>query len=135
MATVTPVKPVKGKNFESKRDRKKRRKGIVRAALANRVADVKITAHDRAQFYRTLREKKLRRREIAQHMQLLADMVADLHNTVRRQANRYNCDPFIADEALSQANAVKPKAQAIADDYARLSRQKIYFGEAERGAA
>lgn len=134
MATITPVKAGKPTNFKSKSERKRVRKGLVRAAISNKVTDAKMTSEDRIRFYRTLREKKLRRRELALEMHRLHELLEDLHRVTRRQTQRHPCTQHVAEDAVEATGNVRSKTNAVADDYQRLSRQKIYFGEAERAA-
>lgn len=123
------AKDSKVTNFKSKAERKKIRKGIVRAAVTNKIADAKVESQERIAFYRRLREMKLRRREIARQMQDLTELVGELRAVVSRETSRRPHDEMLADDVKSLLNSGKSKSQSVADDYHRLSRQKIYYGE------
>ncbi|MEU6133238.1 hypothetical protein ABZ805_29020 [Saccharopolyspora sp. NPDC047091] len=116
-------------NFKSKKDRKAARKGVIRGTVSNAIADAKVDSQERIAFYRRLREMKLRRREIARQMQNLSELVTELQMVVRTEVSRKPHDPIQAEDFASLANTARAKSQGVADDYHRLSRQKIYYGE------
>ncbi|MFC7650293.1 hypothetical protein ACFQX6_65675, partial [Streptosporangium lutulentum] len=107
MATTTarksaarPIAAVKGNNFESKSVRKARRKLLVRGAVGNVIADARMAKEDRAEFYRNLRQIKLKRRQLSKEMDKLAGMTEGLLRSVQHFANR---NPEFTSRSLDEA--------------------------------
>jgi hypothetical protein len=138
-------RPVRDANFVSKRERKQVRKSMVRAYLANRVAEARVGAAERAEFYRNLRHMKLRRRKIAAEMHVLGDMVAGLHREITRTVDRYNTRSSSSDvegtrllrevqrsgdEARELAKAAQTSVATAADEFQLFAQRRIYFTEA-----
>ncbi|WP_410666435.1 hypothetical protein [Amycolatopsis sp. lyj-84] len=121
----------KGANFQPKRVRKQIRKGLIRAAVTNKIADVKVSAKERAQFYRQLRELKQRRRTIAAEFARLSTMVDGLQRGVYHVEDRY---PGVSAGLLEEASLLVKTARAAvsstADEMQAFSRRKVYFTEA-----
>lgn len=137
-ATMPPVKAVPGANFASKRERKQVRKGLVRAALANRVAEVRTGAAERAAFYRRLRHMKLRRITIAKKMASLVVSIEALQQQLRRVEDRNDLAGKTAaekkalndlDAALDLGRAAAGSIQAAADEWQLFAKRKIYYTE------
>ncbi|MEV7014108.1 hypothetical protein [Streptosporangium sp. NPDC051022] len=130
MATAAkprPIRPV-GTNFEPKRIRKAKRKMLVRGALGNIVADARMGAEDRAEFYRNLRMIKLRRRHLAKEMATLAGMVQGLVGSVQNVGNRnpeFNARSL--EEARDQVKAAYTSVSVAADEFQLFSRVRVYY--------
>lgn len=133
MATATTarrpaVRAVKGSNFEPKRVRKARRKMLVRGALGNIIADANMAREDRAEFYRNLRQIKLRRRHLAREMATLADRTRDLLTSIQHVGNRYpDFKGRSLDEAREEAKAAYTSVSVAADEYRVFSRVRVYY--------
>jgi hypothetical protein len=137
-ATIPPVKAVPGANFASKRQRKQVRKGMVRAALANRVAEARTGAAERAAFYRRLRHMKLRRIAIAKSMVGLSISVEALQQQLRRVEDRNNLTTKTVaekkaladlDEALDLGRSAVGAIQAAAEEWQLFAKRRIYYTE------
>jgi hypothetical protein len=125
-----PAKAVPAANFASKRERKRVRKSMVRAALANWVATKRGEAAERAEFYRNLRRLKLRRIEIAKAMRVLAIGVEGLQQQLRRVEDRNpSFDLKVLDEALDLGRAAVGSTEAAASEWELFAKRKIYFTE------
>jgi hypothetical protein len=133
VATRTgPVRAIgtKGTNFEPKRIRKARRKLMVRGALGNLVADARMAKEDRAEFYRNLRQIKLKRRQLSKEMDKLAGMTEGLLRSVQHTANRH---PEFAsasrslDETRELAKAAHTSVSVAADEFRVFSRVRVYY--------
>ncbi len=123
-------RPVRDANFQTKSQRKRVRKSMVRAYLANRVGEARVAARDRADFYRTLRLKKLRRREIAKSMRALAVSVAGVQQQARRVEDRNpHLDLKSLDEVFDLGRAAVGATEAAASEWELFSRRKIYYTE------
>lgn len=120
---------VRGANFETKSQRKARRKRQVAGLMANRVADARIGFEDRMTFYRKLREMKLRRRAIADAMRRLAVTAAALQREVSRAADRGRAPSLqcCVDEALGLTKEAAVSAAVAADEFYAFSRSRIYY--------
>lgn len=119
-------------NFQPKRQRKAARKPSVRAALANRSADMKNAYAERAAFYRNLRQMKLMRRAIADEMANLVTNVDGLYRSVQRLEDRNRevaFDYAYSREALGLVNQARASVAAAASEYHAFSRRQIYFVE------
>jgi hypothetical protein len=137
-ATVPPIKVVPGANFASKRERKRVRKSLVRAALANKVAEVRTGAAERAAFYRRLRHMKIRRMAIAKKMVALSVSLAALQQQLRRVEDRNNlAGKTVAekkaladlDAALDLGRAAMGAIEAAAEEWQLFAKRRIYFTE------
>jgi hypothetical protein len=143
-ATAPPFKAVRGANFASKRERKRVRKGLARAALANFVAEARTGAAERAEFYRRLRHMKLRRMEVAKKMVALSITVGALQQQLRRvedrgvlmsgaktAAEKAAERKMLADldAAMDLGRAAMGAVQAAAAEWQLFAKQKIYFTE------
>lgn len=124
------VRPVKGVNFESKRDRKAVRKGLIRAAVSNKVADARADAKARMEFYRNLRELKMKRRMIAQELSTLAVLVIGLVRDVQHAEDRYvEIDLGLCDEARALSKKAAAAVVVAADEFFVFSRKKVFYTE------
>jgi hypothetical protein len=137
-ATASPFKAVPGANFASKRERKRVRKGLVRAALANKVAEVRTGAAERAAFYRRLRHMKIRRMAIAKKMVGLSISVGALQQQLRRVEDRHcMATKTVAekkvvadlDAALDLGRSAMGAVEAAAEEWQLFARRRIYFTE------
>jgi hypothetical protein len=137
-ATVPPIKAVPGANFASKRERKRVRKSLVRAALANKVAEVRTGAAERAAFYRRLRQMKLRRMAIAKKIVALSVSVGALQQQLRRVEDRNNlAGKTVAekkaladlDAALDLGRSAMGAVEGAAEEWQLFAKQRIYFTE------
>lgn len=117
---AVPRKPVAGANFVPKRERKRVRKSMVRAYLANRVAEVRVGAAQRAEFYRNLRMMKLRRIEIAKGMVVLSAMVDALQSRLESLGDRI--EGSVAPTRTEDERMVLKQLLATADETADLAR-------------
>lgn len=123
--------PLRDANFLPKRERKRIRKSMVRGYVANKVSDARIGAKERAEFYRNLRQLKMRRRKIASEMAVLADMVSGLRREVSRTGDRSrNVDIRFVDEAHDLAKVAESSVGAAADEFHTFSRARVWFTEA-----
>lgn len=124
-----PVRAVGGSNFEPKRVRKARRKVLVRGMVGNIVADARMGAQDRAEFYRNLRMVKLRRRHLAKEMATLAGMVQGLRDSVQNAANRRPDlrDSAVFDEARQLVKEAYTSVSVAADEFQLFSRVRVYY--------
>ncbi|MEU7776242.1 hypothetical protein AB0C44_33430 [Micromonospora taraxaci] len=119
---------VRGANFETKSQRKARRKRQVAGLLANRVVDARVGFEDRMTFYRKLREMKLRRRAIADAMRRLAVVVNALHREVGRIDDRGRAvNTRLVDEALGLTKEATIASAVAADEFYAFSRSRIYY--------
>ncbi|QWF86077.1 hypothetical protein [Amycolatopsis sp. CA-230715] len=137
----TKARPVSGANFErrtsgsAKSVRKQVRKGLVRAAVTNKIADKRMAARERAEFYRNLRQLKMRRRKIADKMARLTVVAQGLLNEVQHVEDRYiGVDAGLVDETRMLAKAALSSVSAAADEWHTFSRKKVYFTEAVAAA-
>jgi hypothetical protein len=137
-ATAPPIKAVPGANFASKRERKRVRKSLVRAALANRIAEVRTGAAERAAFYRRLRHMKIRRIAIAKKMVDLSITVGALQAQLRRVEDRNNLTGKTVaekkaladlDAALDLGRSAKGAVEAAAEEWQLFAKRRIYFTE------
>ena len=142
--TAASGRPVRDANFLPKRERKVIRKGLIRAALSNRVAEARVGAAERAEFYRNLRLMKVRRRAIAKEMFVLVAMVDGLTRQVDRVGDRLDHRPTqtpeeqaaekalvaAVDEALDAGQAAERAVSAAAGEFQEFSRRKIYYTQA-----
>lgn len=117
------------KGFSSKQARKKYRKGLIQGALKNKVADVRVGARQRADFYAQLRHMKLRRHEIAKEFQHLGTAVEDLQRDVRKLADRQGVNRSGVDECVAALLKVRSNVTTVTDDYRSLAHKKIFYGE------
>jgi hypothetical protein len=126
---ATPLRT--GANFQSKRQRKAARKALMRGWAPNAVADWRVKSRERAEFYRRLREMKMRRRKIATEMVVLASMVTGLRREVTRLGDRNEdvIDTRVLDETLGKVKTGEAAAATAADEFMLFSRRKIYFVE------
>lgn len=123
--------PLEGANFAPKRERKQIRKSLIRAYVSNKVGEARVGAQERAEFYRNLRQIKLRRRKIAQEMAVLADMVGGLGREVHRVADRHReVDSSYLEEANSLVKVAMGSIAAASDEFWSFSRARVWFTEA-----
>jgi hypothetical protein len=127
--TARPIRAVSGNNFEPKRVRKARRKALLRGTVGNIVADARMGAQDRAEFYRNLRMIKMRRRHLAKEMATLAGMVQGLRDSVQNVANRRPDlrDSAVLDEARQLVKAAYTSVSVAADEFRLFSRVRVYY--------
>src|SRR5687767_8907502 len=126
-------------NFLPKRERKAIRKGLVRAALANRVADIRIGAAARAEFYRNLRLMKMRRILISKQMFVLEEMVSGLNRKLDRTADHLSRGSVrtaeeklalsVADDALGAGQVAERAVWQAAGEFSMFAKRKIYYTE------
>jgi hypothetical protein len=121
-------RPKSGANFQPKRIRKQIRKGLVRGYVGNKVADARVAARERAEFYRNLRLMKMQRRKIADQMRILATMIEGLRRDVTRVGDREpNVDMSLVEQAGALAKVADSSIAAAAEQFHSFSRKKIYF--------
>lgn len=143
MATkkVSTLRPAAGANFQPKRVRKAERKKLiskksVRGVLTNKVADARLAAAERAEFYRNLRQMKLVRRKIATEMATLATMVAGLQREARRVMDRYSdVDAGLVEEAVHIVKQANAAVSTAADEMYTFSRKRVFFTQVAGVAA
>jgi hypothetical protein len=121
---------IRGANFETKSQRKARRKRQVAAYLANRVVDAQLGVKDRAGFYRRLRQVKLRRRAIAKEMLRLSVYVDGLRREVGRVDDRgwLPGNPRLVDECQALTREAAAGVGVAAAEFEIFSRSRIYYG-------
>lgn len=131
---VTALRPEKGANFQPKRVRKAQRKKLISKRslvgdVRNKVVDARLTARERAEFYRNLRHIKVARRKIAKEMSKLATMVDGLQREIRHVGDRYRyaVDSGVIDEAMRIAKKASGSMSAAADEFEAFSRKRVYF--------
>jgi hypothetical protein len=124
-------RPVKSATFETKSQRKARRKRMVTAAMANRIVDARLDAGDRISFYRRLREMKLRRRAIAACMAQLSISVTALHREVARDQDRVFDTAIrrLVDEAAALTQEAAKNVGYAAAEWHVFSRARIYYAK------
>ncbi len=138
---VSTLRPAAGSNFQPKRERKAARKKLiskksVRGTLTNKVADARLSAAERAEFYRNLRQMKMARRKIASEMAVLATMVEGLQRETRRVMDRYNdIDLGLVEEALHIVKKANAATGTAADEMHAFSRRRVYFTQVAGVAA
>jgi hypothetical protein len=121
-------RPKAGANFQPKRIRKQIRRGLVRGYVGNKVADARVAARERAEFYRNLRLMKMQRRKIAAQMKILATMVEGLRRAIGSVADRErDVDMALVEQAASLAKQADSSVGAAAEQFHSFSRKKIYF--------
>lgn len=143
MATkkVSTLRPAAGANFQPKRVRKAERKKLiskksVRGVLTNKVADARLAAAERAEFYRNLRQMKMARRKIATEMATLATMVAGLQREARRVMDRYSdVDAGLVEEAVHIVKQANAAVSTAADEMYTFSRKRVFFTQVAGVAA
>ena len=143
MATkkVSTLRPAAGANFQPKRERKAARKKLiskksVRGVLTNKVADARLAAAERAEFYRNLRQMKMARRKIATEMATLATMVAGLQREARRVMDRYSdVDAGLVEEAVHIVKQANAAVSTAADEMYTFSRKRVFFTQVAGVAA
>ncbi|GAA0432386.1 hypothetical protein Aca07nite_19480 [Actinoplanes capillaceus] len=142
-AKAAPTRAVPAANFTSKSERKRVRKSLVRAAMANYIAEKRSAHRERAEFYRRLRSMKTRRRAIAKLMFGLLVSVNVMEQQLRRVEDR---NPFVGsqqsadeklftrllDEAMELGRAASGSLVAASAEWDSFARRKIYFTEAVR---
>ncbi|WP_433308084.1 hypothetical protein ACQP2F_46485 (plasmid) [Actinoplanes sp. CA-030573] len=142
-ATATPLRPARGSNFTSKSERKRIRKGMIRAYVSNKVADARVGAANRADFYRRLRQMKQRRIDIARAMAVLAGMVeaasskagtlpALIDNiNAKTPAQKKTVNELYAsvDETVSAGHAAAKSTSAASDEMGAFAKRRIYYSE------
>lgn len=130
--TMRGRKPARDVNFAPKRERKAVRKSMIRAALANKVADVRSGARERAEFYKNLRQLKMARRSIAAEMAKLAVMTSGLMDEVRHVEARYpdGVPLGLLDETALLAKNAHASMSTAADEMATFAKKKVLFTEA-----
>lgn len=118
----------KVRNFESKSARKARRKSIVRAYLANKVADVQVSAQKRGEFYRQLRMMKMNRHRAAAAIRQLGPAVEELKAQVIQWGRRSDyADADYVDTAVRLLNKASRDATENAAEYANFAQERIYY--------
>jgi hypothetical protein len=123
--------PARGANFQSKSVRKRIRRGMIRGYVGNKVADARVASRERAEFYRNLRQMKMRRRKIAAEMAVLAEMMTGLRREIGRVGDRNrNVDMRYVEEALMLAKTADSSVSTAAAEFYAFSRRRIYFTEA-----
>ncbi len=123
-------RPLRDANFLPKRERKAIRKGLVRGYVANKVADARLGAAQRAEFYRNLRQIKLRRIEIAKNFQHLADRLISLYEREQRLEDQVGgIDIKLLDEAIDAVAAAWKAVNEAASEFASFARQRVYYTE------
>lgn len=138
---VSTIRPAMGSNFEPKRVRKAKRKKLIskkslRGELINRVADARLSAAERAEFYRNLRQIKVSRRKIATEMATLATMVAGLQRETRRVMDRYSdVDAGLVEEAVHIVKQANAAVSTAADEMYTFSRKRVFFTQVAGVAA
>lgn len=138
---VTALRPTAKANFEPKRVRKAQRKRLIskkslRGELNNRMVDARLSAAERAEFYRNLRQLKMARRKIAAEMATLATLVAGLQREARRVGDRYDdVDAGLVDEALHVIKQANAAVSTAADEMHAFSRRRVYFTQVAGVAA
>jgi hypothetical protein len=131
----SPVRPVKDANFTPKRARKAERKrlirkGVMRGHVGNAVADARMSARERAEFYRRLRELKQRRRKIADEFAVLVSITAGLQRDAQHVLDRHpDVDAGLLDEAMLLIKRAHASVGAAADEMQAFSRRKVFFIE------
>ena len=121
-------RPLRDANFVPKRERKALRKSMIRAYLANRIADARNGAADRADFYRNLRLMKMRRRAIASEFSALEDMVGNLLAAVYKVADRNTeANPRLVNEAIDETKVALSSVSTAADEFHLFSRRRMYY--------
>ncbi len=152
MATATAKKSVKkvttlrpaaeGANFQPKRVRKAQRKKLISKRslvgdIRNKAVDARLTARERAEFYRNLRQIKLSRRKISKEMATLSLMVHGLQRDIRHVSDRYYhvVDVGLIDEAMHIAKQANAAMAAAADEMQAFSRKRVYFTQVMGAAA
>lgn len=127
---------VKSANFESKNQREARRKHLVsqktgiRGKAANVVAEKRLSAKERAEFYRNLREIKMRRRQIAKHMSSLERMVEGLQSDIIHIRDRYDgLDESKIDEALALTKKANAAVGVASGEFYVFARRRVFFTE------
>uniref|UniRef100_UPI003F493B3A hypothetical protein n=1 Tax=Amycolatopsis sp. CA-290885 TaxID=3239925 RepID=UPI003F493B3A len=124
------VTPVKGVNFEPKRVRKQVRKGLIRAAVTNKVADARAASRARMEFYRNLRTIKMNRRRIADELAVLDVMMRGVLRDVQHVEDRYTyADLGLVDEVKAQVKAACSAVEGAADGHEAFARRKVYYTE------
>lgn len=130
VAKRAPAKAVPAANFASKSARQRVRKSMLRAAVSNWAAEKRMSAKERAEFYRNIRRMKLRRRMIASGMRDLAISVEAMQQQLRRVEDRHpDFDLKILDEALDLGRAAVGSTNAAAAEFELFAKRKIYFTE------
>ncbi|MFC3386916.1 hypothetical protein ACFOHP_33915 [Couchioplanes caeruleus subsp. azureus] len=115
-----------------KAQRKAVRKSLIRAALANRLADRQLAKQERVEFYRNLRLMKMRRWEIAKAMGVLAAMLAGMQQQLRHveDRNEGTLNIKVVDEVFDTARAAMVAVETAATEFELFARRKIYYTEA-----
>lgn len=138
---VSTLRPAAGANFQPKRVWKAERKKLIskkslRGALTNKVADARLAAAERAEFYRNLRQMKMARRKIATEMATLATMVAGLQREARRVMDRYSdVDAGLVEEAVHIVKQANASTATAADEMYTFSRKRVFFTQVAGVAA
>lgn len=119
--------PTRKATFESKSERKRKRKRLIRGYVRNVVADARINHAERAAFYKRLRVMKIRRRQIAADLRNLAIELDGVVGEVRHVEDRYRIHYGLIEEPLGLAKQAATAASAAADEFYAFSRAKIFF--------
>lgn len=144
-ATATPFRASARSNFQSKSERKRIRKSMIRAYVSNKVADVRTAAAARADFYRRLRQMKERRILISRQMAVLASMVDSasskastlpaLVDPIESHAKTPAQKKVIKDlydsidETVSAGQAAAKSMSGAAEEMAAFATRRIYYPE------
>jgi hypothetical protein len=119
--------PERKATFESKSARKRRRKALIRGHVKNAIANGRINHRERAAFYKRLRVMKIRRRQIAADLRILAIELGGLVREVRHVEDRYQIHHGVIEEPLGLAKQAATAADQAADEFYAFSRNKIFF--------
>lgn len=135
-STTRKSSNVKTANFESKSQREARRKRLVsqktgiRGKAANMVAEKRLSAKERAEFYRNLREIKMRRRRIAKEMAVLERMMEGLQSDIIHVRDRYEgLDESRIDEALAITKKANASVGVASGEFYTFARRRVFFTE------
>ena len=126
--------PAKDANFETKSERKKRRKGMIRGALnvrgaiSNAISDAKLERRRRIEFYRKVRLMKERRHRIANNLAVLVSLVEGMEREVVQAGDRITgIDCSYLGEAYGKTKEARAALGAYAEDWAAFARARIYY--------
>ncbi|NAS27515.1 hypothetical protein GT755_38340 [Herbidospora sp. NEAU-GS84] len=128
---ATPERPSTVVNFDPQKERKARRRVLLkrrggwRDSLANRVFETQAERENRRQFRRNISQIRMRRTLIARRMGSLAQIVEELMSDLRRIENRY---PAFKERSLYEAQGLVKRAVSstatCADEYALFARTR-----------
>lgn len=122
---VKTGRPVTGANFGNRRQRKAYRKTL-RSTIANKIIDRNLDREDKQKYYRTLRDVKIRRRQLVNEFRILVESLEVLQREVNRVHDRVpNANHAVIDSAWRVIGQAVRRAEETAAEFEAFSRRRV----------